>query len=241
MILLLDRAFSEKQLEDSGELDLRNISMKVWPTLLSKCTAKNLRLYHLELSSLEGIESLINTRQLALEWATKIESLIPVFKLTNLTHLSISDFPKLRNLDGLQELDDLIELNLSGNLGGGSSPLRLSSIEPVSHLPKLAKLSLLNLRFEKDDITSLARCSHLRSLRLSNQFERSQIAFLASRLNEQLLEPLTAYSDTLINCEKCGGMKSMFTGRRMPFLCRTCNSARFEKLTREFEQMTLKP
>ncbi|KIQ02633.1 MULTISPECIES: internalin G [Pseudomonas] len=239
MILLLDSAFSEQQLEGSAELDLRNISIKVWPTLLSKCTATNLRLYHLKLSSLEGIDSLINTRELALEWATKIESLMPVFKLQNLTHLSVSDFPKLRNIDGIHELHELVELNLSGNLGGGSSPLRLSSIEPVSQLPKLTKLSLLNIKLETNDITSLARCSQLRNLRLSNQFERSQVAFLASRLNEQLIEPLTAYTDTHINCEKCNGLKSMFTGRRMPFLCRLCDTARFEKLTREFKQMAL--
>jgi len=34
-----------------------------------------------------------------------------------------------------------------------------------------------------------------------------------------------------------GGSKSMFTGRRMPFLCRACDTQRFLKLEREFETL----
>lgn len=239
MILLLDRPFPERQLDGSAELDLRNVSAQVWPLVLSRCEAIELRLYHLTLRSLEGIDALINTRRLTLEWATKIEVLGPVFKLYSLTHLSIVEFPQLRRLDGIEALSELVELNLSGSLGGGSSPLRLASIEPVSRISKLTKLSLMNTKLESDDITSLAQCSHLRHLKLSNQFERAQVAFLASRLNEQLVEPLTAYVSTHLRCEKCNGLKSMFVGRRMPFLCRTCDSPRFEKLASEFEQMVI--
>lgn len=60
--------------------------------VLLRCEAIEL-LYHLTLPSLEGIDALINTRRLTLEWATKIEVLGPVFKLCNLTHLSIFEFP----------------------------------------------------------------------------------------------------------------------------------------------------
>ncbi|WP_460124442.1 leucine-rich repeat domain-containing protein [Pseudomonas sp. S2_C03] len=237
MILCLDSQFSEQELVERNELDLRNISAQIWPALLSGCKASDLRLYNLKLPSLEGIDRLINTRRLKLEWATKIETLEPVFKLSDLTHLTVEDFPRLQRLDGIEELSELTELRLSGNLGGGSSPLNLKSIEPISRISKLTKLSLANVKFEVDDITRLARCEHLRHLSLTNQFDRTQIAFLASRLNEQLDEPLTAYVKTHLRCVKCSSPKSMFMGRKMPFLCPACDAQRFEKLVSQFEHM----
>lgn len=237
MILCLDNQFSEQELAERDELDLRNISTKIWPTLLSGCKAIDLRLYNLKLPSLEGIDRLTNTRRLKLERATKIEALEPVFKLSDLTHLAVEDFPRLQRLDGIEELSELTELRLSGNLGGGSSPLHLKSIEPISRISKLTRLSLANAKFVVDDITCLARCKNLRHLSLTNQFDRTQIAFLASRLNEQLVEPLTAHVKTHLRCVKCSGLKSMFTGRKMPFLCPACDAPQFEKLTRQFEQM----
>lgn len=198
--------------------------------VLAQCKANELRLYNLKLASLEGIDRLTNTRRLTLEWAKKIETLKPISGLGDLTYLAIGDFPRLRQLDGLEKLSELTELHLFGSKGGGS-PLRLESIEPVTRISKLARLSLANAKFEVDDITSLARCTHLRYLSLTNQFDRSQIAFLASRLNKQLAEPLTAYVKTSLRCIKCSSPTSMFTGRRMPFLCPACDAPRFEKLT----------
>ena len=236
-ILLLDRPFSEQQLAENAELDLRNIGTKVWPMLLAKCQAKDLRLYHITLPSLEGIESLVNARRLALEWATKVDELGPVFRLINLTSLSIFDFPKLRQLAGIEALGELTELNLSGSRGAITPPLRLASIESVTRISGLTKFSLMNTKLEDDDITVIARCSRLRHLQLSNQYERTQVAFLAKRLNGQLAEPLTAYFNTSIKCETCNGHKSMFVGRRMPVLCRACDKSRFERYTHEFEQL----
>lgn len=239
MALLLDREFAEHELAERNELDLRNISAKVWPVILSRCMATELRLYNIKLPTLDGIETLIRTRQLRLEWATKIESLEPVFRLKGLTHLTIGDFPKLRRLDGLETLSELTELHLSGNVGGGSAPLRLDSIESVSRIPNLARLSIANMKLETDDISSLARCSNLRYLSLTNQFQGTQVAFLAGKLNAQLAEPLTAHVKTHLRCVKCDAFTSMFTGRRMPFLCPVCDAPRFEKLTQQFEQMVV--
>ncbi|MDR6914469.1 hypothetical protein J2X66_001333 [Pseudomonas sp. 3296] len=239
MIFLLDRPFSEQQLSGIAELDLRNIDSKVWPVLLANSSSRKLRLYHLTLPSLEGIEALVDARELELEWATKIETVEPLFQLGNLQRLSIFDFPKLRELNGIESLQNLTELNLSGSRGALSSPLRLVSIKPISHLPNLTSFSLTNAKIEDDDITVLALCSSLRYLKLSNQFERSQVAFLASRLNSQLAEPLTAYVDLRLSCKKCNGQMSMFIGRRMPTLCRYCESTKFEKLTNDFAQLVL--
>jgi hypothetical protein len=236
-MLLLDRPFSEVQLAESEVLDLRNVGAKVWPTVLSICRASDLRLYHLTMPSLEGIERLISAKRLTLEWASKISDLNPVLKLRELTSLSIFDFPKLRHLDGIEALTDLNELQLSGSRGAITPPLRLASIEPVTRIPSLAKFSLANAKLDDDDVTALARCSSLKHLQLSNQFERAQVAFLAKRLNPQLAEPLAAFFDTNLKCEKCNGHKIMFVGRRMPVLCRSCDSVRFEKYVSEFERL----
>ena len=120
-MLLLDRPFEEAQLGANAELDLRNIAPKVWPVLLSECCSTDLRLYHITLPSLEGIERLASVRRLTLEWATRISDIAPVYKLRHLVSLSIFDFAKLRHLDGIESLTELEELNLSG-----SSELRLA-------------------------------------------------------------------------------------------------------------------
>jgi hypothetical protein len=236
-MLLLDRPFEEAQLGANAELDLRNISPKVWPTLLSGCRSTDLRLYHITLPSLDGIEQLASVRRLTLEWATKIADIAPVYKLRNVVSLSIFDFAKLRHLDGIEALTELTELNLSGSRGALTPRLKLSSIAPVGRLKNLVSFSLTNARLDDDDITVLARCANLRELNLSRQFERKQIAFLAKRLNPQLVEPLTAYFATNLKCETCADNKVMFSGRRMPVLCRTCDGERFERYVSEFERL----
>ncbi|MNZ81016.1 hypothetical protein D3C78_996710 [compost metagenome] len=236
-MLLLNRPFSRAQLSESAELDLRNVGAKVWPTVLSNCRATDLRLYHVTLPSLEGIEQLVNVSRLSVEWASNISDLSPVFRLDRLTSLSLFDFPKLNHLDGIEALTELAELNLSGSRGAITPPLRLASIEPVTRIPGLVQFSLVNAKLEDDDITVLAGCSNLKHLHLSSQFERAQVAFLAKRLNQQLAEPLTAYLDTNLRCEACDGRKVMFVGRRMPVLCRSCDAARFERHVSEFEQL----
>src|SRR5512141_2503480 len=101
-MLLLDRPFEEAQLRANAELDLRNIGPKVWPVILSECHAADLRLYHITLNSLDGIERLVSVRRLILEWATKISDISPAYKLRHLASLSIFDFARLRHLDGIE-------------------------------------------------------------------------------------------------------------------------------------------
>lgn len=236
-MLLLDRAYSQRQLSEEAELDLRNVGSKNWPTVLDTCRATDLRLYHVTLPGLEGVERLVNLRRLTVEWATKIIDLAPLFSLKQLTSLALFDLPKVRKLNGVEALGDLTELSLSGSRGAITPPLRLVSIEPVARIPALASFSLVNAKLDDDDITVLARCRGLRSLKLSNQFDRAQVAFLAKRLNEQLVDPLTAYLDTNLKCEMCNGHRAMFVGRRMPILCRACDAARFDRYVLEFERL----
>jgi len=237
-MLLLDREFSDTQLHAlSSEADLRNIGKNVWPRVLSHCRADELRLYHITLPSLDGIERLTSTRKLNLEWATKIDEVSPVFRMTNLTSLSIFDFPKLKNLSGIEALTKLLEFQLSGSRGATTPALRLTSIKPVVELPNLVSFSLQNAKIDDDDVTCLADCKTLRSLILSNQFEKGQIAYLAKRLNSQLEKPLSSRFESSSFCASCGKPKHMFVGRKMPILCSGCDAARFQKLDEEFDRL----
>ncbi|MGZ8271861.1 MAG: hypothetical protein ACXW1T_11570 [Methylophilus sp.] len=236
-MLLLNQDFSDDLLSSLMTADLRNISKSAWQRVLSHCNATELRLYHLTLENLDGIEKLSNTEKLVLEWATKIERLEPIFHLNNLTSLSVSDFPKIRNITGIDKLTKLSELQLSGNLGSMNPPLRLTSIKPVSEIPNLTSFSLLNAKLDDDDVTAIAECKMLRHLNLSNQFERKQLAYLAKHLNGQLEHPLPSYRESSLTCPKCNEKKFMFTGRKMPFLCQKCDSHRFNKLHNEFEEL----
>ena len=236
-MLLLDRPFVEAHLGATAELDLRNVGPKVWPVVLSGCRALDLRLYHITLTSLDGIERLVSVRRLTLEWAPKVADIASLFNLRQLTSLSIIDFAKLRQLDGIESLSELVELNLSGSRGALTPRLRLKSIGPVGRLRGLVSFSLANAQLEDDDITVLARCSNLRELHLSRQFERSQVAFLAKHLNAQLVEPLSACFVTNLKCETCEGNRFMFHGRRMPILCRSCDAPGFERYVSEFARL----
>jgi hypothetical protein len=236
-MLLLDRPFDEAQLSASEELDLRNIGSKIWPSVLSSVRASSLRLYRITLASLEGIERLSSVRSLSLEWAPKIVELSPLFKLRQLTSLSIFDFAKIRTLEGIEVLNELAELNLSGSRGALTPRLKITSVVPVTQLRRLVSLSLTNAQLDDDDISVLARCSNLKHLHLSRQFQRDQVAYLAKHLNGQLAEPLSACSDTNLKCESCGADKFMFAGRRMPILCRSFDQQRFKRYLSEFDRL----
>jgi hypothetical protein len=237
VVALLDKHFDPNLIATERRLDARNVSPAKWNDLLSICQTHDLRLYHLSLSSLAGIERLRKTRTLALECANRVTTLRPVFNMSWLEKLSVTDFPKLEGLDGIEDLQNLSELHLSGNRGSLRPPLHLKSIAPVAKLPKLERFSLAVARLDDDDITSLATIRTLRHLQVSNQFDRVQFAYLAKHLNGQLDEPIGAYRKASRHCVKCGGEAYMFIGRRAPFLCRTCDAIRFERLTGEFEAL----
>lgn len=218
----------------ASTLDVRHVDARGFAELLGQCRASHLRIYHLEVGSLDGIDSLRSLATLTLEWAPKVRTLDPVFEMAGLCELQIRDFARLRDLSGIEKLKGLRKLVLTG---GVWRPLRLASLRPVAAIHDLEALTLLNVRLEDDDITCLAGLRRLVSLNLSNQFDRAQVAILARHLNARLSTPLAASAPVQLACPACGAPKHLFTGRRMPFLCPTCDRGRFERLTREFQEL----
>jgi hypothetical protein len=238
VIVLMDRDFPPETLGAEESLDLRNITDDAWAKVLSYCAATELRLYGITLRSLTGIDTLRTVSRLEIMWANKLTDIFPIFQMPWLENLSLSDLPLLRSIDGIEALQNLTELHLSGNLGSLHPPLRLDSATPIAKLTKLERLELHNIRLEDRDIAFIASAlPNLRALELSNAFDRAQFAYLAKRLNAQLEEPIAAYIKLKITCSKCGESLYLFTGRRMPILCKHCDLDRFEKLSRQFEEL----
>jgi hypothetical protein len=236
-MVLLDKMERAESLPISEALDLRNVSQARWPVVLSAIHVRDLRLYHLTIETLDGIQQLTGIARLSLEWAPKITSLKAIFEMASLKYLWISDFAKLRSLAGIEALTNLVDLHLSGNRGSLNPPLRLESIRPIGQMKSIQHLSLTNMRLDDDDIRPLAGLRSLRTLELSNNFDRTQFAYLARCLNAQLEEKITASRPSSTKCRKCGGVAHLFLGRKMPFVCRDCEADKFQKLEAEFEQL----
>jgi hypothetical protein len=239
VMIYMEQGFSQEALENSDALDLRSIGDKAWSAIISRCKASEVRLYYLKIKSLEGIEKLRSTSILKIEYANKITDIKPVLRMDWLQTLHLYDLPKLRELDGIEALQNLTELRLSGNRGSLDPPLRLNSIKPIAKLSNLRALEITNTRLEDDDISLIATSfPKLRSLTLSGRFDRSQLAHIAGKLNAQLEEPYQASMEMeYAHCKKCKGNLTLFLGRWMPMLCKVCNKDRFEKLTAQFEQL----
>lgn len=231
-IVLLDRPHSAAELSAPGPLDLRNISASAFAEILAQCHVATLRLYNIKIAGVDGIERLDSVTDLTLHWASKLTSLDPVFRMHRLHTLRIVDCARVAEVQGIEQLTGLRRLTLAGGMWRA---MRLASLRPAAAIRSLEELTLQNLRLGDDDVTSLVGLDRLRSLTLSNQFERAQVAVLAKHLNGRLAVPLTASVPSSLICRKCGGFMHMFTGRRMPFLCAACDRPRFERLTREFD------
>jgi len=237
VVIYMEEKFSLETLSTEDSLDLRSINEKAWKAITESCTASELKLYYLKIRSLAGIERLSRTVKLHVEYANKVEDISPLFAMPWLESLTVYDLPRISRLDGIEALEGLKELQLSGNRGSGDPPLKLGSVRPIASLRNLEKLEIVNLRLEDRDISFIASAfPKLRSLRLSGkEFERAQFAYLAKRLNAQLDEPIEGSWVMDYAFCKCGSKYHLFMGRRMGMLCPVCDEKKFRKLVEEFE------
>jgi hypothetical protein len=237
IVVLMDRGYSKADLQSRLALDLRNIKGSVWDDMVSTCRAVDLRLYHLMVRSLDGIERLDGTTILSAEWANNVSDLTPIFRMSWLQKLFLSDFPQVRGIEGIGALTALTELHLSGNRGSLYPPLRISSIRPIAALSKLRKLTLANIRLADSDISCIASLPALKDLDLPYRFDRKQFAFLAKRLNPQLTVRIRASDGLNVGCRTCGANLFVFRGKRVSVICRACEAGKFETLTVQFENL----
>lgn len=231
MQILLDKPFEVSAIETAESLDLRNITDKTFGAVLKARRCRSLSLYNLRVNDLAGLEQLQTVRHLTIDWATKASTIEVLRKLRGLETLELNDVPKVRDISPLSDLENLTELALSGGMW---KPLHLKSLKPISRL-NLRKLTITNLKLEDDDIKLVSQIDTLIELEVSNQFPREQYAFLAGKMNLRLKQKIEAFRKSHLACPVCNSEKFMFMGRRMPFLCKNCESEKFSKLCSEFE------
>jgi hypothetical protein len=232
MKILLDKPFSLSDIENSDELDIRNVSTKNFHVVLKAKQCINLSLYNLQIIDLAGIDQLPAVRHLKINWATKIKGIEEINGVPNLETLELIDLPKLRSIEPLIQLKKLRELKIGGGIW---KPISLESLGPLGKM-RLQKVSITNIRLDDDSVKVLAQVQGLSELDVSNQFPREQYSYLAAKLNQQLKTKIQAFRASPVQCPTCKENKFMFMGRRMPFLCRTCEKEKFDRHRAAFDE-----
>jgi hypothetical protein len=192
-----------------------------------------LRFYELRAARLEPLSQIQRLRHLKIEWDTKLRELDAIAALENLETLIVIDTPKVRDLSPLKALTHLAALEYSGGIWNKQ---HADSLEPLASLPKLEELVLTNLRVQSGGLTPLARCRSLRTLRLSNQFDTEDYAFLSVALPQVQCDSFHPW----VPVELSNGADTMITGRRKPFLNSSTDGARIAAYERAFRALQAK-
>jgi len=201
-------------------------------------------------SSLELLCALVKTTRMDFCWPS-FTDLRPLRQCKQLRHLAIRDNTKLRQLVDLRglpleslilqstrRLHDLSPVQTLRKLrhfefgGGWGKSYVADSLEPLSKLPRLERLHLLNLRVKRKGLTPLANCKKLKVLELPNQFPTEQFALLAAKLPRTKCDLFAPWVSST-----CPGVNVMITGSRMPFLHSKRDRARIRKYEERFEQL----
>lgn len=182
------------------------------------------RLKAAPLASVRGL------RHLAIRWNTKVSDLSPVGRISSLETLILEDTPKVMDLAPLAGLHALTAMEFSGGIWNKNHAI---SLEPLSRLPALEELHLLNLVLGTGGLRPLALCSKLKTLLVSNQFETEDYAFLSVRLPNTECRMFAPYVRL---DEPIEGKDVMVVGKRKPFLSSTLDAKRLARYVRKFEQ-----
>jgi hypothetical protein len=141
--------------------------------------------------STDGIRWLTPLRKLeslGIRAAAKLNSLSGIDSLSNLKHLYCEHIPRVRSLRPLESLGNLEELILEQSMGT-DKPLRFDSLEPISNHPHLRCVILRGVKVDDGSLRPLATLPCLRNLFPgSYAVDIHQLAFLAARLNRQLVK-----------------------------------------------------
>lgn len=193
---------------------------------------------------------------------------IPIGGAPVLEHLMLGWAPKLRDLSFLAELpalrtvylEDMKRIDLSTlpslprvtglHLGGGMwSALRVESLEPLTRLPSLRYLRLPNVRVRDGSLRPLAALAQLRDVHLPNFFAVEEYARLAAALPRARGSALTPFFTSFgegavastLGCKRCGGQRTMMTGKPALVLCPACDAAAMQRRVERWERAQRSP
>lgn len=195
---------------------------------------KRIEFSDMRVSDVGPLELIDGLKELAIHWNTKLVDISPIGKLTELELLLLDDTKKVNELAPLGNLKNLIAFEYSGGMWSKNTA---KTLKPISGLEKLEDLILTNLKIEEDGLLPIASLKKLKHLRVSNQFETSDYAFLSVKLPTVECDNLCSYTRL---SQALSGNDVMVTGRRKPFLNYKKDAVRLQKYVDRFEVMQKK-
>ncbi len=118
--------------------------------------------------------------------------------------------------------------------GGIWSKNKVKTLEPISHLPLLNSLKLLNLSIVTNGLKPLVYLPAIKDLECSNQFSTEDFAYLSVKLPHTKCNYFSPY----VEISKPVGEKNvMVTGKRKPFLNKSRDSKKLESYVKQFEAL----
>ena len=182
------------------------------------------------------IESLSHIQYISYFWNQRVTRLWDFTKTPKLKGFAFDDFTRMHNLNDLENAKNLEELEFGDKVW---IKYRLKTLEPLSNLTQLKKLTFSAKKVEDERIEPLSNLISLRKLSFpTNLFTTEQVAWLKSKLpdsvNSNVLNPYWSLDEPI---EISGKQKNTFiVGKRKPFLDSIIDKKRIEKYTAEFEK-----
>jgi len=174
---------------------------------------------------LSMIEQLTNIQTLSYYWNQRANALWDLSKTPKLKNLSIDDFTRLNSLEALTASSSLEELNFGNKVW---STFVLDSLEPLTRILKLKKLSFSAKKVVDGSIAPLADIKNLEELNFpTNLFKTEQVAWLTAKIGgtviSNVLAPVLEHSEY-----------TFIIGKRKPTLDHEKDGARIEKYKEKF-------
>lgn len=174
---------------------------------------------------LSMIEQLINIKTLSYYWNQRANALWDLSKNPQLKSLSIDDFTRINSLEELTASTSLEELNFGNKVW---STFVLDSLEPLTRIENLKKLSFTAKKVVDGSIAPLANIKNLEELNFpTNLFKTEQVAWLTAKIGSTVISNVLAPS--LKHSEY-----TFIIGKRKPSLNTEKDKARIEKYKDKF-------
>lgn len=156
-------------------LDLIRDKAKAFPLLEHPLEVRTLRIWHCKYKSLAALETLENLEELVI--AGFPDSSLDMLKsLSRLRYLSISDLPKISNLQALAGLSKLESLSLSTSPAWDAARkvTVMESLDPLACLISLTHVELFGVCPPNKSLADLEKCVSLETGRFS-QYPQAEI------------------------------------------------------------------
>lgn len=203
------------------------VNQKSFEKAMTLVEARVMHFYEMRVADLTSLKKNTELRELAIHWNTQLEDIAPIAGIKGLQSLVLEDTPKISDLSPLSQCIELESFEYSGGMWKKN---KTESLEPISELPKLSNLRLLNL-YVTGGLKSLASLPSLRELELSNQFPTEEYAYLSVMLDRVNCDYFVPYIELPNPIED---KNVMVIGKRKPFLNKQADAVKLAKYVEQF-------